>query len=170
MTRLILIGFMGSGKTTIGRLLANALRLPHLDLDDLVAADANCSIAQIFTDQGEAYFRDLESQALISVIRKPGILSTGGGTPVREENRQLLIDSDTPVVFLKASPEVIVNRLKGDHNRPLLRQLDTNQFMELYRKREWFYNQAADMTIDTDKKTPEKIMREILAQIREVPV
>lgn len=162
MAELVLTGFMGSGKTTVGRLLAELLHRPHLDLDEVIAAKAGKSINQIFADQGETYFRDLEAQLLASTIREEGILSTGGGTPVRMENNLLLRRNAAPVIFLEASPERILERLSNDRNRPLVRALDPEKLIRLSRERENCYRQSADFGILTDRKTPLEIAQEIL--------
>ncbi|CAM3058617.1 shikimate kinase [Sporolactobacillus spathodeae] len=165
MATILLIGFMGSGKTTVGKQLAEYLHQPHLDLDAWIEAHSGQSIKQIFTDHGETFFRDLESEALSAAIRQEGVLSTGGGTPVRSVNRKLLASSGSPVIFLQTSPEVIVNRLKNDASRPLLQSMDNDQFIELYQKRKTYYQQSADIIVDTDQKSPSEIAHEILIQI-----
>jgi shikimate kinase len=165
MAELVLTGFMGSGKTTIGRLLAEMLHRPHLDLDEVIVEKAGKTINQIFTDQGERYFRNLESQLLASTIRQEGILSTGGGTPVRTENNLLLRRYAAPVIFLEAAPEIVLERLKSDRNRPLVRALDLDKLLQLYRERESCYRQSADFRISTDQKTPIEIVREIMERV-----
>ncbi|MCO7125860.1 shikimate kinase [Sporolactobacillus shoreicorticis] len=165
MVHSILVGFMGSGKTTVGRLLAAHLNCTHLDLDAVIVARERKSIKQIFADHGEAYFRSLESKMLAEALKRDGILSTGGGTPIRPANRQLLINSDIPVVYLKASPEVIINRLNGDQSRPLFQSMDKQKLIHLYHERESVYEQSATIRMDTDHKEPSEIVRMILKSI-----
>lgn len=162
MTELVLTGFMGSGKTTIGSLLAQMMHCPHLDLDAIIVAKTGKTINQIFAEQGEPYFRDLESRLLAETIQQEGILSTGGGTPVRADNSLLLRQNDAPVVFLETSPEIILDRLKNDQNRPLVQTLDKSKLIRLCRERESCYRQSADIRVLTDRKTPMGIVREIL--------
>ncbi|RYL91634.1 shikimate kinase [Sporolactobacillus sp. THM19-2] len=162
MTRMVLIGFMGSGKTTVGQLLAAALNCPHIDLDQSIVASTGKSISQIFAEQGEACFRRLESDRLAAALTQEGILSTGGGTPVSLINRQRLIRSDALVIFLKTSPEGILKRLQGDTDRPLLKNMNRTRFITLFQEREGYYHETADIEIVTDDKTPEKIVREII--------
>lgn len=165
MVHSILVGFMGSGKTTVGQLLAARLNCPHLDLDALIVAHEGKSINQIFTDHGEAYFRTLESEMLAEAFKREGILSTGGGTPVRPINRHLLINSGIPVVYLKASPEVIIDRLQGDQSRPLFQSLDKKKLIQLHHEREKAYEQSATIRLTTDHKDPSEIVRTILKSI-----
>ncbi|WP_010631520.1 shikimate kinase [Sporolactobacillus vineae] len=162
MTEFVLTGFMGSGKTTIGRLMAEMLHCPHIDLDEAIVAKAGKSISRIFAEEGEPYFRDLETQLLAAAVARAGILSTGGGTPVRMENNLLLRRIKTPVIFLETSPEMILERLKNDRNRPLVQALDPDKLLQLYRERESCYRQSADFRISTDRKTPIEIVREIM--------
>ena len=118
---IVLIGFMGSGKTTLGLKLSYLLRMPVEDTDKLIERQEGRSITQIFADDGESYFRELETE----LLRKCGeqkyerILSVGGGTPVNPVNRPLLHQCGT-VVYLRVSPEVVYERLKNDTTRPLL--------------------------------------------------
>ncbi|MCI1880810.1 MAG: shikimate kinase [Sporolactobacillus sp.] len=165
MAKVILIGFMGSGKTTVGKRLADRLGCPHLDLDELIVRTSGQSISRIFAEHGESGFRELETQSLAAALTKRGILSTGGGTPVREENRRMLIHTDVPVVLLKTAPGVILERLKRDGTRPLLETLDRSQFIALYRKRLGFYHQVADVQIVTDEKSPDEVVAEIIRRI-----
>lgn len=164
MASIILVGFMGSGKTTIGKQLAHYLQIPHLDLDAWIERETGKSIASIFADQGELFFRDLESQALSTAIHREGILSTGGGTPARLTNRKLLTASGCPVIFLHTSPDVIRARLNDDGSRPLLQDLNQEKFSQLFHEREGYYRASADLTILTDDKTPDEITLEILEQ------
>jgi Shikimate kinase len=162
MAEVVLTGFMGSGKTTVGQLLAGLIHCPHLDLDAIIVEKAGKSINQIFADQGESYFRDIESQLLAETIRREGILSTGGGTPVRTENSLLLRQNDALVIFLETSPDILLDRLKNDQNRPLVRELDRDKLIGLCRERESCYRHSADIRICTDSKTPMEIVREIM--------
>lgn len=162
MAELVLTGFMGSGKTTVGQLLAGLMHCPHLDLDAIIVEKTGKSINQIFADQGESYFRDIESQLLAEMIRREGILSTGGGTPVRAKNNLLLRQNNAPVIFLETSPDIFLDRLKNDQNRPLVQDLDRDKLIGLYRERESCYRQSADIRIRTDSKTPMEIVREIM--------
>ena len=122
---IILTGFMGSGKTTAGIRLSYRLRLPLLDTDKWIEKEEGRTIFEIFALQGEETFRKMETSALRTLLELEGeqIISTGGGLPMREENRELLKKLGT-VVFLRIKPETVYERLKGDNTRPLLKKAD----------------------------------------------
>ncbi|MCO7175218.1 shikimate kinase [Sporolactobacillus kofuensis] len=159
MVEAILTGFMGSGKTTIGKLLARTAHCTHLDLDDLIVKYAKKTINQLFAEQGEKYFRDLETELLVKVLEQPGILSTGGGTIGSVQNRQLLEKNTAPVIYLKTSLDSVICRLHGDNTRPLFQSYAA--FFTLYQRRMYAYEQSADFTIITDNKSPARIAEEI---------
>ena len=120
---IILIGFMGCGKTSVGIKLSYRLKQTFLDTDKQIEKKQGRSIREIFASDGEAAFRQMETECIKELLAGTGnskqIFSTGGGTPVKEENRELLKRLGT-VVYLKVSPEVVYERLKGDTSRPLL--------------------------------------------------
>lgn len=159
----ILIGFMGSGKTTVGRLLAQTLVTQHADLDDLIVESAGTPITTIFANYGEPYFRQLEQQTLINAIKRPGILSTGGGTPTVAANAAVLKRSSVPVIWLAATGETILERVQNDRSRPLVNDLDTESLMTLKRQRATLYANAADLVIHTDQLSPQEIVGHIVS-------
>lgn len=163
MDNIILIGFMGSGKTTVGTRLSYYMRMPFLDTDKLIEKSQGKEISDIFAEKGEAYFRKLETQMIAGMIgkEKQKIISTGGGLPVSAANRKLLQKLGT-VVYLKAEPETIYERLKGDTKRPLLRDTDPlKKIRSLMQEREEAYRQAADHVICVDGKEFHTIIQEI---------
>lgn len=163
MNNIILIGFMGSGKTTVGIKLSYHMRRVLIDTDKEIEKQQEREISEIFAKEGEAYFRKLETELLKEMIgsEHERIISTGGGLPVREENRPLLKKLGT-VVYLKPSPETVYERLKGDTKRPLLQCADPlTRIRELMAEREEAYADAADMTVNVDNKTFEEIIEEI---------
>ncbi|MDQ6967985.1 MAG: shikimate kinase [Mariprofundaceae bacterium] len=115
----VLVGLMGSGKSSIGRRLAPCLKVPLVDLDDYIVAKDGRSIADIFKQDGEAFFRQLETRCLREVLGQHAVIATGGGVVLLEENRQLLI-AHPPVIWLHASPKFLAKRIVGDSNRPLV--------------------------------------------------
>ena len=122
---IVLIGFMGSGKTTVGLRLSYKLRKTVIDTDKLIEKKQGRAIKDIFATDGETYFRELETQTLEELVTKARneIVSVGGGTPVREENRKLLRKIGT-VVYLRITADAVCERLKNDTTRPLLQGED----------------------------------------------
>lgn len=162
--RIVLIGFMGSGKTTVGLKLSYRLRMPVEDTDKLIERREGCSVRELFAAKGEAYFRQCETELLEELERSTfsKIYSVGGGTPLREENRKLLKQMGT-VVYLRARPETVYERLKGDSTRPLLQCPEPlERITELLESRGGAYEACADVTVDVDSldidETVQKIM------------
>lgn len=160
--KLILIGFMGSGKTTISQLLGQQLGLPVTDLDQAIIADQQQTIPEIFAAVGEQGFRQVESRVLKTTLtQQDGILATGGGTPLREDNRRELAMDPAPVVFLHASPAETARRLAGATDRPIANQLDVAGLGRLLAQRQSRYAECADFTVETDGRAPAEIAAEI---------
>jgi shikimate kinase len=165
---IILIGFMGSGKTSVGKLLAERLGYGFQDTDSLIEIQEQESIGHMFETKGEAYFRDLETMLLRKMQPEltHTILSTGGGLVLREQNRELLRGLGY-VFYLKASDETIVDRLKEDKTRPLLQGEDLSAKVErLQKERMPIYLATAHKMIQTDDKTPAEIVDEILKELQ----
>lgn len=161
---LILIGFMGSGKTTVSRLLGEMLNAPVTDLDVEIVRRAGMPIADIFAQNGEPYFRQLEHDTLAEILKSDqGILATGGGTPMRPDNLAMLKDTPTPVVLLKASATETLRRIGGDNDRPLAQSLDEKGIADMQAQRQVNYNACADLTIKTDGLSPAAIAEEIIS-------
>ena len=163
---LILTGFMGAGKSSVGRVLAGKLECTFIDLDAEIVARAGRSINEIFATDGEAAFRVLESECLEHVLhRGVAIIATGGGAVTTETNRALMRASGV-VVNLTAPFDRIVERLSGTTNRPLYAGNDpAKRAKALMEQREQFYNDA-DIRIDTDGKSVEDVAAEILGYLR----
>jgi len=164
MTRIFLIGFMGSGKSTIGHLLQELLETEFVDTDQFVESQAGQSISDIFAASGETHFRTLETKALQAVTE--GIVSTGGGIIERQENIQIMKERGK-VVYLAASYEEICRRLEGDETRPLWKR-DAAAKKKLFHQRQEIYEQAADWTIYTDDKTADAIALTIASYIKKI--
>lgn len=160
---LILIGFMGTGKTSLGKLLANRLGRGFVDLDQKIERDAGMTIPKIFELHGEKYFRELEKKAVREVSeRKNLVIATGGGTVKDAENVRLLKNSGV-IICLTTEPEEIFRRTERRGERPLLdgggeERIET--IKKLLAEREIFYSQA-DYTIDTTDWSPLQIMNDI---------
>ena len=163
MKNIILMGFMGAGKTTIGKKLSKALNWEFIDTDAYIEEELRRKISDIFAEDGEMAFRDMETDLLKRLQNGENqfVLSIGGGMPVREENRALLRNLGT-VIYLKTSKEEIIRRVSGDKNRPLLQGGDLEEKVtNLMNARECIYIETAHVEIVTDGKTPEQVVKEI---------
>lgn len=164
---IILIGFMGSGKTTVGLRLSYRLRMPVEDTDKLIERREGKSISSIFEEDGEAYFRELETGLLREIKGRSytRIISVGGGTPVNPVNRQLLKECGT-VIYLRVRPETVYERVKTNTARPLLQCEDPlSRIRELMAARRQAYEECADIIVDADDVSIEEILDRIVADI-----
>lgn len=164
---IILTGFMGSGKTTVGQLLSEKYGYTFIDTDQYIEEKCGCTIAELFSKKGEAYFRQLETDTLkeLNTSLTHAVLSTGGGLPLREENAVELATLGT-VVYLQITPEEVISRLSGDNTRPLLAGGNPEQKVrDLLTYRTPLYERAADLTIPVTELTPEHIVEEIISKI-----
>jgi shikimate kinase len=155
-----IVGYMGSGKTTVGRALARALRLEFVDLDRAIVKEAGKGIPEIFAEHGEERFRDLEHRALLDVLedRTPSVVACGGGIVVRRDNRALLREVTT--VFLKEDTDVLYKRTRGP-GRPL-RAASREEFERRYIERLSFYQTVADVEVEVDGRQPAEVVEEVL--------
>lgn len=164
---IFLIGFMGSGKSTMSDYLSTALAMEVVEMDQIIAQRQGMSISDIFETYGEQYFRDLETNLLIEMQSKTNVvISCGGGTPMRECNVSKM-KKNGRVVLLTAKPETILERVKDSHDRPLIENNKTVPFIsELMEKRREKYEAAADIIIETDGKTELEICEEMIHRLR----
>lgn len=163
MSSVILVGYMGCGKSTVGKRLSFRLKKAFLDTDKQIELKQKCTINEIFDKQGEQYFRNLETEYLKSLLQEKSeyIIAVGGGLPLREENRELLKQLGT-VIYLKAEPETIYQRLKNDTTRPLLRSDNPREKIQnMIETRHPVYMSCADEIIEVDGKKYSQILREI---------
>lgn len=159
----VLIGFMGCGKTTVGRIVSQYLKWNFIDTDDLIVEKTKISISDIFKRYGEAYFRQLESQIIkdISDVDRC-IISLGGGAVLNEQNINTLKGKGL-VFYLKGSPETIIAHIGDNKDRPLLHTSNPyNTIKELLNKRHPLYVKNSHYSIDIDGKDPETIAHEII--------
>lgn len=164
---IVLTGFMGSGKTTVGKLLSERYGYTFIDTDQYIEEKCGCTIAELFSKKGEAYFRQLETDILkeLNASLTHAVLSTGGGLPLREENAAEMATLGT-VIYLQITPEEVISRLSGDNTRPLLSGDDPEQKVrDLLTYRTLLYERAADLTIPVTKLTPEYIVEEIISKL-----
>ena len=173
---LILTGFMGSGKSSVGRELATLLQRPFIDLDKYIEKQTGLTIAEIFEHQGETSFRRLEQQSLKTILAYPPlVLATGGGTIINEDNRRL-IQNRGYIVFLDASQDTIMKRTGASHSRPLLLTEDKTvsdrfrqqKIKDLLNERRPFY-ELCHLKILTDNLSVNQVTRRILQQLPSTP-
>lgn len=167
---IVLIGFMGSGKTTVGLRLSYKLRKTVIDTDKLIEKNEGRAITDIFATEGEAHFRMLETRTLEELVTKAQneIVSVGGGTPVREENRELLRKIGT-VVYLKITPDAVYERLKNDTTRPLLQgENPRGKIEKLLGERESLYASCADIIVDVSEKEMDEVLEIITSKLEEI--
>jgi len=160
---IFLVGLMGAGKTTVGRLLARRLKLRFYDTDQEIERRCGVKIPTIFEIEGEAGFRSREAQAIAELSARSGIvLATGGGAVLAEENRRRLAAGGT-VVYLNARPEDLFERVRHDRNRPLLAVADPlGRLRELHAERDPLYRMIADLVVDTGSQSVQALGRRLL--------
>jgi shikimate kinase len=161
-----LIGLPGSGKSTVGRHLARRLSLPFLDSDHVIEQRIGCSIREFFEREGEERFRDMEQAVLDELTRGvPGVLSTGGGSVLRAENRACLRGRGQ-VVYLRSTPEEVFRRLRHDRNRPLLQVADPLQRLrDLHTVRDPLYRETAHFVVETGRPSVASLVNMIVMQL-----
>jgi shikimate kinase len=166
---LYLVGMMGAGKTTVGRLLARRLKLRFVDSDHEIEKRCGVKVPLIFDIEGESGFRARETQTLDELTAQEGIvLATGGGAVLAAENRRRLADRGT-VIYLRARPEDLYERVRQDRNRPLLATSDPLvRLRELYVQRDPLYHEVADVVVDTGRQTVQSLARTLADQLGEL--
>lgn len=163
---IVLIGFMGAGKSTVSEYLSRKYNMDTVEMDQIIAEREKMSISDIFSVHGEEYFRDLETKMLIEMQAKTNtVISCGGGVPMRERNVKEMKKNGC-VVLLTATPETILERVKDNHDRPLLEGNKTVSYIsELMEKRRAKYEDAADVIIETDGKSTQEICEELVQKM-----
>lgn len=169
MRNLILVGPMGAGKSTIGRLLAKELHLPFKDSDKEIEVRTGADIPWIFDVEGEQGFREREQAVIVDLCREDGlVLATGGGAILRPANREAL-RAGGRVVYLHTSVEQQLERTARDRNRPLLRTANPGQVLrELMAIRDPLYREIADVIIETDQRPPRMVVQEVLSLLEQL--
>jgi shikimate kinase len=164
---IVLIGFMGAGKTAVGKLIAEKLAYQFMDTDIIIEQDVKMDISTIFKNKGEPFFREVESKVvnLVSFLDRT-VIATGGGVPLRESN-MLDLKKNGLIIYLKAGPETIFSRLNGDASRPLLQKSDPlAEITKLLGARRAAYERA-DIKIETDMITAEQAADRIIEKYNE---
>jgi len=166
---IVLIGFMGAGKSTISEFLKNSFAMEVIEMDQIIAEREGMTISDIFEVYGEQYFRNLETNLLIEMQSKTNVvISCGGGTPMRECN-VVEMKKNGRVVLLTAKPETILDRVKDSHDRPLIENNKTVPFIaDLMEKRREKYEAVADIIIETDGKDELQICEELILRLRQM--
>ncbi len=159
VNNIYLVGFMCSGKSTIGKLLAEKFNLKFVDIDEEIEREEGKKIRDIFSQEGEAYFRKLEREKIQEFSKKKGfVISTGGGLGADLENMNLMKKTGV-VIWFKVSLEEVKKRCGKDTERPML-QISEEELKKLFKSREEIYR-LADITVEVDRKKPEEILREL---------
>ena len=164
MDNIVLCGFMGCGKTTVGRELANILKYEYIDMDEYIVKKAGLSVSRIFSKLGETHFRALETEAAADLSKSDRlVISSGGGAVLKDENVKLF-KAGGLIVFIDVPLNVIKVRLDGDITRPLLNRPDRDETMlELYNKRTPIYRAAADITVKNANNIPALMIAQAIA-------
>ena len=163
MENIYLVGFMGSGKSTVGHILAEKLDMEFIDVDTEIEKKENKKISEIFKEKGEPYFRELEKKEIDLITRKKGIVvSTGGGLGADIENMKKMKETGT-VIWLDVPIDIILKRCEKDINRPLLQQ-PFKDLKKLFEDRKKVYSMS-DIHIKIENQTPEEIVQEILKRL-----
>jgi len=163
---LILVGMMGAGKTTVGRVLARRLKRDFFDADEEIERRCGVRIPVIFDIEGEAGFRVRETQVIADLCALDNaVLATGGGAVLAEENRRRIATRGT-VIYLHARPAHLWQRVRHDRNRPLLAAADPQKRLEeLYAERDPLYREVADLVVDTGKQSVQTLAKDLLARL-----
>jgi shikimate kinase len=162
---IVLVGFMGAGKTTVGQLLAARLGLRFADTDQVIEQRHGRSVREIFAEDGEATFRAAEHEVITELMRGPeAVLAVGGGAVEHPSSRRLL--SSARVIYLEVSYDEAMRRVGGDAGRPLLRRPDLD---EVYRRRLPVYQSVATLTVPTAGRAAEAVCREVISRLATEP-
>jgi shikimate kinase / 3-dehydroquinate synthase len=158
----VLVGFMGAGKTTVGHIIAERLGQPFVDSDVLIEQRAGRDIRDIFVTDGEAYFRELEHATVADLVQgQDAVISLGGGAVEDPRTREVL--RHARVVYLRVSYDEALARVRADEYRPMLHRPD---IAEVYKRRLPVYEDVSALIIDTDGRPPDAIAREVLTELR----
>ncbi len=163
---IVLIGYMGCGKSTVGRKTARAFGFEFLDTDAFIEEKEGMSVSKLFEEKGEPYFREQETKTIEELLKQPKrkVIATGGGLPVKEENRPLLKQLGK-VIYLKCDTETLFKRLSGDTSRPLLQEGELRAKIEtMLAARGPVYEETADLILQTDQMT----FYEIICQLEKL--
>ena len=164
--KIAFVGMMGSGKSTISKILAQKLKISHFELDEIFEKQENIKIKDFFKTHGEEKFRQIETQILkTTILNNEFVLSCGGGVILSEKNRDILFNSDIVTIYLETSAKTIFERIKSDRTRPLLLVDNPKEEIDkILSSRENFYSKSS-IIINTDDKNIDEIVEEILEEL-----
>lgn len=167
-TPIALIGFMGCGKSSVAHYFEKHYKIQVIEMDREIEEQEGKTISDIFKENGEPYFRQLETELLRCLPTKPLIISCGGGVAMRDENVELIKEKGL-LIYLELSPETVYYRTRKDNSRPLLHGKKTvEDIRELMETRIYQYEKVADITVNVDKKTIPQICRELIEKIENI--
>jgi shikimate kinase len=168
MAHLVLVGLMGSGKTTVGQRVADKLGRPFVDSDDVVEARTGRTVREIWRTDGEAAYRVLERQALVDALAAatPSVIAAAGGVVLSEQNRDDLASADATVVWLRADPGQLVARATRGEHRLLLDDDPAAVLAQMAAGREPLYREVADHVVDVGDRTVEDVVADVLAVVQ----
>lgn len=166
MKNIIMVGFMGSGKTTVGKILAKKLGLEFFDTDRKIEEAQGMKITEIFEKKGEPFFRSLERDIACDISESENtVIGTGGGM-VKNDEIMRLLKKNGIVVYLKATPEKLAYNLRNDNTRPLLMGGDKlEKIRTVLEERQPLYEEVSDITVSINRKTPKKVAEEIIKKL-----
>jgi shikimate kinase len=165
---IILTGFMGTGKTLIGKLLSERLNYKYIDIDTIIEEREKMAIVDIFREKGEGYFRNVETEVIREFIPQEdnSVISVGGGAILRKINVDIMKNNGI-IVLLTATPETIYERLKHDTTRPLLKVNNPKEkIVSLLSSRNAYYYENCNIAVSTNNRTPEDIVEEIISKLK----
>lgn len=160
----VLVGLMGTGKTTVGRALAERLHRQLFDSDLLIEARTGRTVRQIFQDEGEPAFRALETEVLIEALAEttPSVIAAAGGVVLSEQNRRALKAAQAKVVWLRAEPDGLIDRVRGGGHRPALDDDPAGTLRRMHQTREPLYREVADMIVSVDGRSVHDVAEAVL--------
>jgi shikimate kinase len=167
MTHVVLVGLMGSGKTTVGRRVAEALGGPFVDSDAVVEARTGRTVREIWHADGEAAYRVLERDALLDALRSttPSVIAAAGGVVLSPDNRRELVAADATVVWLHAEPAMLVARATRGEHRPLLDDDPSAVLAHMAADRDPLYREVADAVVEVGDRTVDEVVDDVLAAV-----
>jgi shikimate kinase len=161
---IVLVGMMGAGKSSVGRVLARKLDRPLLDSDELVEERTGRTVREIWAADGEAVFRAIETETLLAMLDdgEPAVVATAGGVVLAEANRSALAESDAHVVWLLANVDLLITRVKNGAHRPLLDDDPEGMLRQMYADREALYTEVADAVVSVDHRSINEVAQAVL--------